>query len=78
MEKITAFRKGRIWVNVYEDQDGDMAITIQKTFMGRDGEWKLTPFLRPKFGDLKCLMEALGQFVDVHYGRQLTLEGWCS
>ena len=68
MEKITSIRKGRIWVNVYKDQDGDMAITIQKTFRGRDGGWKPTPFLRPRFGDIESLMEALGQFVDAHYG----------
>ena len=77
MEKLTSFRKGRIWVNVYQDKDGDMAITIQKTYRGRDGAWKLTPFLRPKFGDIKFLMEALGQFVDVHYGHQRTMERWC-
>jgi hypothetical protein len=68
MEKITSIRKGRIWVNVYKNQDGDMAITIQKTFRGRDGGWKQTSFLRPKFGDIKSLMEALDQLVDAHYG----------
>jgi len=77
MEKVNSFRKGRIWVNVYQDLNGDLAVTIQKSFRGRDGTWRNTPFLRPKFGDIESLRKALDQLADIHCEHPQTAEGRC-
>ena len=64
MEKITAFRKGRIWVNVFETKHGELAVTINRSYKGKDGNWRYTPFFRPQEGDLLDLIDALCQFME--------------
>lgn len=59
MKKLTSLRKGNIWINVFKDKNGEIAITIQKSFPGRDGSWRRTSFLRPGYGDLSALLEGL-------------------
>lgn len=64
MEKITSFRKGSVWINVFETQNGELAVTINRSFKDKDGKWKYTPFFRSRNGDLMDLVEALCQFMD--------------
>ena len=64
MERIKSFHKGRIWLNVFVDKDGEVALTIRKTFKGRDGQWKESPFLKPRFNDLMDLVQLLGEYME--------------
>ena len=38
MEKIKSFRRGRVWLNVFVDQNGELALTIKKEFPGQGRE----------------------------------------
>jgi len=61
MEKIESIRKGNVWLNVFQTEDGDLAVTINKSYPSRDG-WKQTGFLNPGKGDITNLMNALEAF----------------
>ena len=64
MEKITSFRKGNVWINVFETEHGELSVTINRSFRDRDGNWRNTPFFRPHKGDLIDLLDALCQFME--------------
>jgi len=64
MEKIKSFRRGRVWLNVFEDGNGEMALTIQKSYRGQSGDWMRTNFLRPSRHDLMDLVELLADFME--------------
>lgn len=59
MEKIESIRKGSIWLNVFKANDGELVVTINKTFMNKDGEWNQTPFLNLRRGDVLDVMDCL-------------------
>lgn len=61
MEKIGGIRKGQIWLTAYKTDDGELAITICKSYPTAAG-WKKTNFFRPDFGDIKKLQEVLHEF----------------
>jgi hypothetical protein len=61
MEKLDSIRKGQIWLNVFRINDGEIAITVNKSYLTTCG-WKQTNFFRPQTGDIKKLMEALQEF----------------
>ena len=61
MEKIKSIRKGQIWLTVYKTDDGELAITINKSYPTTTG-WKKTNFLRPDDGDINRLYKALREF----------------
>lgn len=70
MEKIESIRRGRIWLNVYKNDDGELAITIQKSFPAKDGSWIKTPFLVPRYNDLINLVEALAEFTAMDHWQE--------
>ena len=74
MEKIKSFRRGRVWLNVFVDQNGELALTIKKSFPDKEGKWKQTPFLRPKFRDLDNLVQVLMEFME--FQQETRTEGW--
>ena len=74
MEKIKSFRKGRLWLNVYLADDGELALTIKKSFPSKDGGWKHTEFLRPRFNDLQDLVQLLAEFLE--YDQTAKVMGW--
>lgn len=86
MEKINSFRKGSVWVNVFETQNSELAVTINRSFKDKDGKWRYTPFFRSQNGDLMDLVDALCQFMDYRDERKaqdnkqveqiLTLQRW--
>lgn len=59
MEKIDRLRKGNIWVNVFRTDEGEILMTINRTYMDKNGEWKVTQFLNPRRGDVDDLRDAL-------------------
>ncbi len=61
MEKLDSIRKGQIWLTVFRTNDGEIAITLCKSYPTTQG-WKQTNFLRPEAGDIKKLLEALQEF----------------
>jgi hypothetical protein len=61
MEKTNSIRKGQIWLTVFRTDDGEIAITLCKSYPTTQG-WKYTNFLRPEAGDVKNLMQALQEF----------------
>jgi len=65
MEKIKTLRKGSIWLNVFKTDDGQLVLTINKTYMKRNGEWDQTPFLNSRRGDTRDLMDALFEFHEI-------------
>ncbi|MBU4567285.1 MAG: hypothetical protein KKE29_21415 [Proteobacteria bacterium] len=74
MEKIKSFRKGRLWLNVYLADDGELALTIKKSFPSKKGGWKHTEFLRPRFNDLQDLVQLLAEFLE--YDQTAKVMGW--
>ncbi|MFC1896512.1 hypothetical protein ACFL0Q_07640 [Thermodesulfobacteriota bacterium] len=62
MGKMESIRKGQIWLNVFRTDDGELAVTIRKSYPAGNGGWKQTPFLRPERRDIRDLMDALGEF----------------
>ena len=62
MEKIQSIKKGNIWLNVFKTDDGQILATVNKSFMNKDGQWNQTPFLNPRRGDIRDLMDALLEF----------------
>ena len=62
MEKTKSLRKGNIWLNVFKTDDSRLVVTVNKTYMKRNGEWNRTPFLNPRRGDIHDLMDALQEF----------------
>lgn len=67
MQKIESFRKGRIWLNVFKTPEGELAVTVKKSFRA-DGNWKTTPFFRPEYRDIDNLKCLLDQFVEAREG----------
>jgi hypothetical protein len=61
MEKLDSIRKGQIWLTVFRTDDGEIAITLCKSYPTTQG-WKQTNFLRPEADDIKRLLEALQEF----------------
>jgi hypothetical protein len=62
MEKIQSIRKGSIWLNVFKTDESQILTTVNKTYKNKDGQWKQTPFLNPRRGDIHDLMDALQEF----------------
>ena len=62
MEKINSIRRGSIWLNAFRTDDGQILVTVNKSFMNRDGQWSWTPFLNTRRGDLHDLMDLLIEF----------------
>jgi len=62
MEKIQNIRKGSIWLNVFKTDDGKILVTINKTYINKEGEWDQTRFLNPRRGDILDLMDCLTNF----------------
>ena len=62
MEKVNSNRKGSIWLNVFRTDDGQILVTVNKSFMNRDCQWSWTPFLNTRRGDLHDLMDLLIEF----------------
>ena len=62
MEKIQSIRKGSIWLNVFKTDESQILTTVNKTYRNKDGQWKQTPFLNPRRGDIHDLMDALQEF----------------
>lgn len=75
MEKIESYRKGRLWLNVFRTTDGELALTIKKSFPSRNGGWKRTDLLRPDMNDLdhmKYLLDTFAQHeAELKYGEGL-------
>lgn len=62
MKKIDSFRKGRIWLNVFRTDSGDLALTIKKSFPVGNSQWKQTPVLLPGRRDIDNLKSLLEEF----------------
>ena len=62
MEKIESIRKGRVWLNIFKTEDGQFLVTINKTYMNKNGEWNQTPFLNPRRGDIEDLNDCFLEF----------------
>jgi hypothetical protein len=72
MEKIRSTRRGNIWLNVFKTDDNQLLITVSKSFLNKDGQWERTPFLNPRRGDIRDLMDALLEFHEF----EKMLDGW--
>ena len=59
MKKTKSIRKGNVWLNVFQTDDGDILVTLNKTYRNQKGEWKKTNFLNPRRGDLYDLLDIL-------------------
>jgi hypothetical protein len=62
MEKIERIRKGNIWLNVFKTDDGQILATVKKTYLDKNGQWQQTPFLNPRRGDIRNLVDAVEEF----------------
>ncbi len=62
MEKVTSIRKGNIWLNVLMTEDGQILATVNKSYRDKNGQWGRTHFLNPSQGDIRNLVDALGEF----------------
>jgi hypothetical protein len=62
MEKIESFRKGRMWLNVFRADSGELALTIKKSYPAGDGKWKYTDLINPGRGDIEDLEYLLERF----------------
>lgn len=61
MEQIEKIRKGSIWLNVFRTDEGELALTIRKSYPTKEG-WKQTNFFKPEQGDIRNIMDALMAF----------------
>jgi hypothetical protein len=61
MEKIDSFRKGNVWLNVFKTDDGQLLVTINKTY-NKNGEWQSTSILNERRGDIEDLRDCLFKF----------------
>jgi len=61
MKKKKSFQSGRVWLNVFETDDGQDIVTINKSFI-REGEWKSSPFFNVDSGDLADVKKALEKY----------------
>jgi len=62
MEKIESIRKGNIWLNVFKTDDGQILMTVNKSYRDKNGKWEQTAFLNPRRGDIYDLMDAIEEF----------------
>jgi hypothetical protein len=62
MEKVESIRKGNIWLNVFKTDDGQILATVNKTYRDKNGQWGRTPFLNPRRGDIRDLVDAVEEF----------------
>ena len=62
MEKLESIRKGNIWLNVFKTDDGQILATVNKTYRDKNGQWGRTPFLNPRQGDIRDLVDAVEEF----------------
>ena len=62
MEKVQSIRKGNIWLNVFKTDDGQILATVNKTYRDKNGQWGRTPFLNPRRGDIRDLVDAVEEF----------------
>ena len=59
MKKIKSIRKGNVWLNVFQTDDDEILVTLNKTYRNQKGEWKKTNFLNPRRGDLYDVLDIL-------------------
>lgn len=62
MKKIESIHRGRMWLNIFCTDDGQVLLTINKSCRDREGRWKETPFLKSDSKDIDDLMELLSEF----------------
>lgn len=62
MEKVHRIRKGNIWLNVFKADNGQILATVNKSYRDKNGQWGQTPFLNPRQGDIRDLLDAVGEF----------------
>lgn len=74
MQKIKSIRKGRVWLNVYRAADGELTVTIQKSYPAKEGGYRQTQFLRPEENDLRNIAFLLTAFSE--FQSELAQEGW--
>ena len=63
MKKINSFQSGRVWLNVFEADDGQNIVTINKS-INRNGKWDSTPFFNVEKGDIEHIKKVLAQFTE--------------
>ena len=61
MIRKQCFNSGRIWLNVYETDDGHDIVTITKSFK-RNGEWQSTPFFNVNWGEIADVKKVIDQY----------------
>ena len=61
MEKKKSFQSGRIWLNVFETDNGQEIVTINKSIM-HNGEWKSSPFFNANKGDIANVKQAIEKY----------------
>jgi hypothetical protein len=61
MKKINSFQSGRVWVNVFEADEGQNIVTINKSII-RNGRWEPTPFFSVEKGDVEDIKKALARY----------------
>ena len=64
MDKIMSFRKGRVWLNVFRAADGELVVTIQKSYPAKEGGYRQTQLLRPEENDLRNVALLLSEFYE--------------
>ena len=60
--QVESFRKGNIWLNVFKTDNGQILATVNKTYRDKNGQWGRTPFLNPRQGDIRDLVDAVEAF----------------
>jgi len=61
MKKINSFQSGRVWLNVFETDDGQGIVTINKS-INRNGKWESSPFFSVEKGDIENIKKALTKY----------------
>ena len=61
MEKKKSFQSGRIWLNVFETDNGQEIVTINKSIM-HNGGWKSSPFFNANKGDIANVKQAIEKY----------------
>jgi hypothetical protein len=61
MKKKKSFQSGRIWLNVFEADNGQEIVTINKSII-HNGEWKSSPFFNVNNGDITDIKQAIEKY----------------
>jgi hypothetical protein len=61
MEKKKSFQSGRIWLNIFETDNGQEIVTINKSIM-HNGKWKSSPFFNVNKGDIANVKQAIERY----------------